>query len=343
MLAEPIASVVLPYRNSEKTLERCLNSILKQNFTCWELLAINDHSTDSSEEIVLRKMKSDHRIYNLKNKETGIVSALNLGLEKARGEIIIRMDSDDSMNLKRVGEQVRFLEANPKTGLVASKVSYISDSAESFDGRGYAFYVKWLNQVMANNEIENHRFEESPLAHPSVAFRKSIVLTNGGYREGDFPEDYELWLRWLSMGITMAKIDSVLLYWYDSPSRLSRQDKRYSQEAFQKIKAGHFSFWIRQKSLGNRKLSALGTGKVAKKQILWLNNHGVKIEKYYEVNPKKIGSTHQDSPICHFNEINSSGAEFIIILYCPRSAKYEIRKFLENKDLKIAKDFLFLG
>jgi len=343
MLAEPAVSIVLPYRNSAKTLERAITSILKQDFSNWELIGINDHSEDFSEKIIESYKKSDSRIKSLQNKGKGIVSALNHGIEEAMSEIIIRMDADDAMMPERIGEQVHHLEANPETGLVSSLVSYVTDFNLPGEGRGYALYVDWINKLTSSDQIKLHRFEESPLAHPSVAFRKSIVQKCGGYKEGNFPEDYELWLRWLSKGVRMEKIKRSLIDWHDSGERLSRQDQRYSLDAFQRIKAEYLSIWLNHNSLTEKKLSAWGIGKVAKRQIQHLLRHNLKIEKYYEVNPKKIGSVYKGSPVFHFKEIDTSKEELILVLYCARTAKAEINKFLKGKNLELGKDFIFLG
>jgi glycosyltransferase involved in cell wall biosynthesis len=118
---------------------------------------------DFSEKIIESYKKSDSRIKSLQNKGKGIVSALNHGIEEAMSEIIIRMDADDAMMPERIGEQVHHLEANPQTGLVSSQVSYVTDFNLPGEGRGYALYVDWINQLTSSDQIKLHRFEESPL------------------------------------------------------------------------------------------------------------------------------------------------------------------------------------
>ena len=90
------------------------------------------------------------------------------------------MDSDDEMHPDRIKEQVEFLNANSSVGLISSKVLYKAENSEDFSGKGYSLYVDWINQILSHNEIKLHRFEESPFAHPSVAFRRTLIHKYGG-------------------------------------------------------------------------------------------------------------------------------------------------------------------
>ncbi len=342
MATKPVASIILPYRNSASTLNRCLESIISQDFGQWELLAVNDHSDLESIKILKEFSRSDQRIIPINSYGKGICASLNSGIMNARSDIIIRMDSDDAMKPNRIREQVNFLEDNSDIGLIASKVSYLVDKNSLIDGRGYASYVEWLNGIVSFNEIEINQFEESPFAHPSVAFRKSLVDDYGGYKEGDFPEDYELWLRWLSKGVKMQKLQSNLLDWYDSKNRLSRQDTRYSQNAFQYVKAIYLSLWLKKEKFSDKKVSAWGVGKVARKQTRHLLNQKIKISRFYEVDPKKIGLNYQGSQICSIDEISNANDEIILVLCGTRDAKNTILKFMNERGLKQGNDFLFL-
>ena len=343
MATKPVASVILPYRNSGSTLSRCIESIMNQDLGQWELLAVNDHSDVHSIKILEEFSRADQRINLINSCGKGISACLNSGIMNARSDIIIRMDSDDVMKPSRIREQVKFLKDNSDIGLIGSKVTYVVEKNSLIDGRGYASYVEWLNGIISCKEIEINQFEESPLAHPSVAFRKSLVDKYGGYKEGDFPEDYELWLRWLSKGVKMQKLQSNLLDWYDSKNRLSRQDKRYSRNAFQYVKAIYLSLWLKKEKFSRKKVSAWGAGKVARKQVRHLLNQDIKISRFYEVNAKKIGLNYQGSPICSIDEISKANNEIILVLCGNRDAKKKILKFMNERNLRQGDDFLFLS
>lgn len=343
MANQPMASIVLPYRNSERTLKRCLDSIFKQTLKNWELIAVNDCSKDASLKVLESFQKIDDRIKSFNSPGRGIVDALNFGISSANSEIIIRMDSDDEMQPDRIKKQVEFLNANSSVDLVSSKVLYKADNIQAFNGKGYSLYVDWINQILSQNEIQLHRFEESPFAHPSVTFRRTLIHKYGPYRDGNFPEDYELWLRWLSNDVKMQKLEYNLLTWYDSPERLSRTGTSYSGDSFQRIKALYLSKWLKEHNLFKKKISGWGLGKVAKKQIKYLKLHNITFSKFYEVDPAKVGNSYQGSSIFSFSEISLDQEEFILILTGSWEAKEKIHKFLTAKSLTLGADYLFIS
>ena len=334
-------SVLLPYRDSEQTIEECIQSVQAQKLKDWELLAVNDHSSDESESIVRDYANKDGRIKMLRSRERGIVSALNRGISHASSPLIARMDADDRMLPDRLRAQVDFMGKNPLTGLVSCKVEYFSTSQD--DTRGYEKYVDWTNKMLSHHEISLNRFVESPFAHPSVLLRKNLFDKFGSYREGDFPEDYELWLRFLSCGVTMNKINEVLLQWRDQSTRLSRQCSRYSQSAFQRTKARYLASWLTDHTRRGLPLAAWGAGKVAKKQAYYLSREGVRIERFFEVDANKIGMPRPDLQVSSFMDIPEPGRLFLLVLAGARSAREKITRFLEDRKYKCGKDYLFLA
>ena len=100
-MKSPQISILMPVKNADQFLEECLNSIVQQSFSDWELIAIDDHSTDSSYEILGEYQKKDGRIKVFKNQKNGIIHALRGALERSNGSYITRMDADDIMaNIK---------------------------------------------------------------------------------------------------------------------------------------------------------------------------------------------------------------------------------------------------
>ena len=334
-------SVVLPYRDSEQTIDECIQSVQAQRLQDWELLAVNDHSSDNSESILRGYADKDDRIKALQTTGKGIVSALNQGIRHSSAPLIARMDADDRMLPERLGSQVDFMEKNPRTGLVSCKVEYFSSSPN--DTRGYESYVDWTNKLLSHEEISLNRFVESPFAHPSVLLRKSLLDEFGPYQDGDFPEDYELWLRFLSGGVRMNKINQVLLQWRDQSSRLSRRCSRYSKDAFQRTKARYLAVWLNEHIPKDLNLAAWGAGKVAKKQASHLAKEGVRIERFFEVDPRKIGSPRPGLDVSSIADIPAPGRIFLLVLAGARSAREKITRFLENRNYKCGKDYLFLA
>ncbi len=190
--AGPTVSVLLPYRDAEATLGACLDSIADQSLDAWELVAVDDHSQDGSADLVARRADADSRIRPMSNPGRGLVDALNAGLAAARSDLVARMDADDLMDPRRLALQTEALIADPELAVLGTRVRLFP---EHLVQAGYREYVRWQNACLTPRDMADEMFVESPLAHPSVCFRRSVVQAAGGYLDGDFPEDYELWLR----------------------------------------------------------------------------------------------------------------------------------------------------
>ena len=181
----PLISVILPVYNAEKYLRESIDSILNQTYTNFQLIIINDGSTDDSENIILSY--DDSRISYIKKKNSGISETLVQGIQLSKGKYIARMDADDIAFPTRFLKQVSFLEKNKEYILVGSAVHYINDKGK-FVGRSIPY--------MSDSSIKYNLRFGSVIAHPSVMFLKEAYLKTNGYNKeikGMF-EDYLLWL-----------------------------------------------------------------------------------------------------------------------------------------------------
>lgn len=276
-------SVLLPFFNAEQTLQECVDSILKQTFENFEIVAIDDYSTDASVEL-LRQLH-DTRLRVIKNKSSkGLVSALNFGLKQCRGEYVARMDADDIMYPQRLIKQFQTISSRPELALLATQVKKFPDKDIK---AGYKEYVRWQNACLEPGDIKNQIYIESPFAHPSVMFRKSIVETIGAYRDGDFPEDYELWLRMHHGDHEMAKLPEVLLHWRESETRLSRVAPQYSRRAFDQLRADYLA---KDQRIKHRPLVYWGAGRKTRQRAKYLIEKGFAPSAWIDVDPGKIGN-----------------------------------------------------
>lgn len=272
----------------------------------------------------------------------GIAEALNYGVNSASSDILARMDSDDLMRPTRIEEQLEFLEQNPQVDLVSSKISHFTE-VPKYESMGYRLYVDWTNTLLSHKEISDNQFIDSPFAHPSVMFRHSSILRYGRYKKGDFPEDYELWLRWLNRGARMEKIDKTLLEWRDRPDRLSRIAKEYSKQSFQSIKAKYFALWVAVSIDASHRLTAWGAGKVARRQACFLSEQGISFTCFYEVDKKKVGGLVGNAPIKSIYNLGGPSKEFIVGLAGARGARAKISEFLESKGYILGKNYILLA
>lgn len=321
----PRVSVVLPVFNVAPFLSETLDSLCTQSFPDFELIAVDDGSTDQSAEILDRFAAVDSRIRVIKwASNRGIVAALNEGLQQACGGLIARMDGDDACHPDRFSKQVAYMDQHPEVGVVGCQVAF---RAGPGDGRGFQTYIQWLNSLLEPDEIELARFIESPLAHPSVLFRRELVDRYGMYRQGPFPEDYELWLRWLDKGVRMAKVPQELLIWRDRDSRLTRTDPRYRPMAFYRVKAEYLANWLHRQ--GQSTVCVWGAGRVTRKRARLIEEWGVTVDSFIDIDPRKIGREYGGRPVVDWRQLPPPGNRFILSFVASLGAREQIRSRLK--------------
>ena len=179
---KPIISVVLPVYNEEKFIGECIESILNQTYRDFELIIINDASTDRSAEII--NSYNDQRISVIDNlNNSGIVKSLNKGCLNARGEFIARIDANDIAVETRFEKQLKYLNKIPNCAVVFSPVLIIDIDGNSLD-RIEGNYVQ-------HELIQTWLFYKNCFFHTAAMMRKS-VLPDTPYDENSFAEDYNL-------------------------------------------------------------------------------------------------------------------------------------------------------
>ena len=329
---KPLVSVILPVFNGEAFIVDSVNSILNQTLTNLELIIINDGSTDSTLDILHSINDPRIRVYTTMNR--GIARALNFGIKLSNSDFIARMDADDISNPNRLQLQYDHLISNPKIDLVSCLVEYGGDRKKNL---GYALYVEGINKLITHEQMYKRRFQDSPIAHPSVMFRKELIEKYGGYTEAEEPEDYELWLRWLDNGVKFNKIDHNLLIWNDLVDRISRKYRAYSKNNFNKVKSKYLAKHIKS----NGKPSSIwiwGVGKKVNAIIKCLKEEELKIDKYIDVK-----SDNNSKNVIHYTDLPNSDDILILSLVGDRVGKREIEKYLLSKGYEEGKNFFLMS
>ena len=280
----PPVSVLMPAHDAVDTLAACLDSIQAQSLTDFELLVMDDGSTDGTAALADARAREDPRLRVVRGPRRGLVACLNAGLRLARAPLIARMDADDLMDPERLALQRRFLDENPGVDVVASRVeAFPSEGLKA----GMGEYLRWQNGCTDAGALRDDIYVECPITHPSVMFRRAAVVAAGGYRQGDFPEDYELWLRLTERGCRLAKVDRCLLSWRQHDESLSRVDPRYSRDAFDRLRARYLA---RDPRLGGgRPVVFWGAGRRTRRRADHLTALGVEPAAWIDVDPRKIG------------------------------------------------------
>ena len=206
----PNISVILPVYNGEGTIRKAIESILQQTCSDFELLLINDGSTDHTLEVVAGLSGQgglpDPRISIYDRPHRGLASALNYGIRQASGTYIARMDADDYAYPNRFALQLCYLEQNPDIDICATQVIFEGDP----ENEGLIQYVTWQNRLTSHRQMYLNRFVDSPVIHPTLIIRKSVFTAHGFYPEKKGPEDFRLWLQWMAQGVRFGKVEMKL-------------------------------------------------------------------------------------------------------------------------------------
>ncbi len=215
---------MLPVYNAERTLRPTLESILGQQFADFELIVVNDGSTDGSAEII--RSFRDSRIKLVDNGENkGLIYSLNRGLDLAVGVYVARMDSDDIMQPQRLLRQLEFMESH-------TDVDICGCACEIFNDKGTCGKLLfWLK----NDAICADLLFNSPLAHPTYFIRRSAIGDLRYSSDYHYCEDYEFLSRFLLSGHKAANLPQKLLRYRQSSNSMSRIGEKKKEQRYQLI------------------------------------------------------------------------------------------------------------
>jgi len=197
------ATFLVPVYNGAETLREAIDSVLAQDDPDFELLIIDDASSDDSAAIAQESARRDSRVVVVVHeRNVGLASTLNEGLERASHELVLRMDQDDVSLPARLRVQSAFLDAHPAVVAAGSWVFHMGAQPQQ---------DRLVELPATPREVAVRLQRENCLYHPSVALRRSVVIDAGGYRsEFKNAEDYELWLR-LAREHDLANVPEPLL------------------------------------------------------------------------------------------------------------------------------------
>lgn len=211
---EYLVSIILPVYNAEEYVDECISNILVQTYRKFELIVINDGSTDNSMKII--SSFKDERIKIIENNHN-FIESLNLGIKAANGEFIARMDADDIMLPNRLETQVKFMDTHPQIDICGSW-------AETFYAKKYVMKMPVGHKAIVSSLLLNNI-----LIHPTIIMRVSSISKFPEYpnlykANYIYAEDYKLWTEMSEAGYRFANIPKVLLKY-----RLSQKQVTYTK------------------------------------------------------------------------------------------------------------------
>lgn len=234
----PRISVLIPVYNAECYLEEAINSILNQTFPDFEVIIVDDGSTDTSLSILNSFAQSDSRIKIISRPNTGIVGALNDGLKVCTGKYIARMDADDLCRPDRFDLQIKRMKLEPDLVALGSCAVAIDPDGDILGDAPVP---------LANDEIDSQHLKGiTSIYHPAVMMVTETVRKLGGYRQAAWPaEDLDLWLRLGEVG-RIANLPEPLFVWRRTLDGIVASSQEHQEKALS---------WILKECWSRRKLA----------------------------------------------------------------------------------------
>lgn len=228
----PVISVVLPVYNGEKYLAKAIDSILAQTFANFELIIIDDGSTDDSLRLLREYEKRDARIQLIARENRNLATSLNELIDIARGEWVARMDQDDIALPQRFARQIAWLE---KTG---------ADICGSWAKCFGAWDRRILRRYESDQAIKMDMLFKSPFTHPTVMMRTALVKQLRYDKTFEKAEDYDLWVRAAQAGWKMVNIPEVLLLYRRHAFQISTKSSNDQQNVGEETRKKYWTFMM---------------------------------------------------------------------------------------------------
>lgn len=233
-MSRPRISVILPVHNGEKYLAECLDSLLTQTVTDFEIIVIDDGSTDGTAELLDRYRGRDTRVVPISEGKRGFVGALSRGLEFARGHYIARMDADDVCLPDRFGVQLRHLDAHPDVVGCGTATEVFGDTPNTCQ-----LFPTSPHQIRVNLLFW------SCFSHPTMMMRRGVFeIGDLGYR-ADYggAADYDLWCQFDRRGLKLHNIPQVLLRYRRHPAQITTADSDRQFAVANRIRREHLAHY----------------------------------------------------------------------------------------------------
>lgn len=333
-MQKPLVSILIPFKDTEAYLPECLDSIRQQDYQNWEVLAVDDASTDGSYDLVRRYASEDTRIQVLKNQGSGIIPALRNAYAHCQGRLITRMDSDDIMAPDKIGSMANALIEKGKGHLALGQVAYFSHRGIS---NGYARYEAWLNRLTKTGSNFTEIYKECVVPSPCWMVFQEDFEACGAFAPDRYPEDYDLTFRFYERGLKCIASDKVLHHWRDYDTRTSRTSEHYAANYFLDIKLHYF---LKLDHDANRPLVVWGAGNKGKTIAKSLMDRNIAFEWICD-NPKKIGKEIYGKKLRHFRILNHLQDAQNIITVANEKEQKTITVFFDAMDKKPMTDYFF--
>ncbi|WP_040496340.1 glycosyltransferase family 2 protein [Fulvivirga imtechensis] len=335
--ASPLVSIVMAVKDTEPYLPECLESILAQTYPNWELIAVNDHSTDATPDILREYATKDERIRVYNSDRPKLIPTLQKAHGHCRGTLINRMDSDDIMPEYKLQVMVQEWQKHGKGTIVAGGTKHFVDEGEV--GEGFLRYENWLNDVARESRHYEEIYQECVIPSHCWLIHRDDFNAVGAFDPEVYPEDYDLCFRFYQERLKVIGVDRILHYWRDRSDRISRTWDCYKDNRYFELKIRYFYELDRDKS---RPLVLWGAGKNGKDMARLLKKHK---DVFHWVcdNEKKIGKHIYGVYMNHFSILSELQNPQIMIVVSSPDDRVAIRQQLRDWNKQPATDFWFFA
>ena len=328
-------SILLPNYNNADYLPGCLESVIAQTDAGWELIAVDDYSTDNSWNILQQYALSDKRIHCFQNKgDKGVIGALKTAYAHSQYPLITRMDADDLMPPSKLELLKALLLKKGKGWVTTGKVKYFSDEGL---GNGYKRYEAWLNSLMEKENHYQHIYKECPLPSPAWMAFKSDLEACGAFGPETYPEDYDLCFRMYKQGLGIASTSELVHLWRDHAQRSTRTTLTYADHTFLELK---MSYFLSVDHKPARPLVVWGAGKKGKRAAKILLAEEIPFSWVCNT-PGKIGKDIYGVRMEAAEEIDITQKPFVLIMVAAKEEQDAITLQLTSWGLDIQRDYFF--
>ncbi|MDT8446814.1 MAG: glycosyltransferase family 2 protein [bacterium] len=333
-MSEPVSVLITCYQGAPY-LAPCLESVLTQSLSDFELVVIDDGSDDQSPEILRAFAAKDRRVRPFfLPKNTGVPEAANFGLAQLRHPWVARLDADDLMLPERLEAQRALAEETG--GLVGSQVQLIGKTT-----RGQREYIAWSNGLLTPEDISRESYRELPLPHPSW-FGPKELFSSQNYRQMSWAEDYDLLMRSLQAGWPVHKVPELLTQKRETGVGLSSWASPYKRPAMFSAKA---HFLVRSGLGSERPWWVFGSGPSGRLLAKALLDQGQSVAGFMD-NVSGKGRRVLGLPVRHLSaegtELEDLDSAFKLLCIGQPKARKQMIRLLEARGEREGQDWIAL-
>ncbi len=333
----PLVSIIMAVKDTEPYLHACLDSIIAQTYENWELIAVNDHSSDNSPQILKAYAEKDLRIKVYHSKGQLLIPALQEAYKHAKGTLLNRMDSDDKMPDYKIEILVDEWKKYGKGHVIAGGTEHFVDDGEV--GDGFRQYEAWINEIAKKGIHYQEIYKECVIPSHSWMVHRHDFDRVGAFDPDVYPEDYDLCFRFYRNRLKVIGLNKVLHHWRDRSDRISRTWDCYKDNRYFELKLRYFYELDRDKG---RPFVLWGAGKNGKDMAKLVLKKGDTLHWVCD-NQKKIGKHIYGVLMQDFNSIPQLSNPQIIVVVSSPEGKIQIKNQLELWGKKPVEDYWFFA